>query len=48
MGDNDRFGCIFVYLRDPQLQDFGRPEVTCRDHSHTQVVVCVVTLGSRC
>ncbi len=23
MGDNDRFGCIFVHLRDLQLQDFG-------------------------
>ncbi len=48
MGDSGRFGCIFVHLRDPQLQDFCWQEVTRRKHSHTQVVVCVVTLGARC
>ena len=48
MGDSGRFGCIFVHLRDPQLQDFCWQEVTRRKHSHTQVVVCVSTLGARC
>jgi hypothetical protein len=37
-----------VHLRDPQLQGCCWQEVTCRKHSHTQVVVCVGTLGARC
>ncbi len=40
MGDSGRFGCIFVHLRDPQLQDFWQEVTHRKTFLHTGGCVC--------
>jgi len=45
MGDNGRFDCIFVHLRDPQWHSWAGNRLVARN-PQAQLVVCGDTLGA--